>query len=147
MKVSIQPQKEAELESILRVLSVPVVSYTKATNVPRPGGVGSGVAMARSPGQNPWRGRNFASQKRDEVTGSSMQDLVGSSFGSFVGFLQWGTPIAGWFVLEKPISIDKWLKGVPPFQEPETFRHFSDLFGRRYSSNGKFSPCMIWNVM
>lgn len=44
---------EAELDSIMRVLSVPVVSYTKATNLPRPtgpmsGGTGTATAL-RSP--------------------------------------------------------------------------------------------------
>lgn len=39
---------QAELDSIMRVLSVPVVSYTKASSIPRPSG-----APIRSPGNNP----------------------------------------------------------------------------------------------
>lgn len=35
----------------MRVLSVPVVSYTKASSIPRPSG-----APIRSPGNNPWLG-------------------------------------------------------------------------------------------
>lgn len=80
---------QAELESILRVLSVPVVSYTKATNVPRPGGVGSGVAMARSPGQNPQSpltgspnglqtGNGVGSPRKSQVaSGASVQTMSG----------------------------------------------------------------------
>eukprot|EP00913_Durusdinium_trenchii_P022125 g20789.t1 len=41
-------EAQAELDSIMRVLSVPVVSYTKASSIPRPSG-----APIRSPGNNP----------------------------------------------------------------------------------------------
>eukprot|EP00438_Fugacium_kawagutii_P022168 Skav235766 [mRNA] locus=scaffold803:606638:607689:+ [translate_table: standard] len=49
----------AELDSIMRVLSVPVVSYTKAASTvgamgPRPSVTGGGIpGLPRSPGQNP----------------------------------------------------------------------------------------------
>lgn len=57
--------QQAELDSIMRVLSVPVVSYTKATTAavgPRPS-MGGISGLARSPGQNPSLSRSMGTYR------------------------------------------------------------------------------------
>eukprot|EP00434_Breviolum_minutum_P010293 symbB.v1.2.009084.t1/scaffold567.1/size186458/6 len=81
---------QAELDSIMRVLSVPVVSYNKAVNIPRPSAPGPmnvSPPMARSPGQNPQSplqqspgnlGGNVGSPRKSAVApGASVQTMSG----------------------------------------------------------------------
>ena len=43
-----------------------------------------------------------------------------------LGFLKWGTPTAGWFIMQHPPKMND--LRVPPFEETSIQTHFDELF-------------------